>query len=274
LRVSKIGGLKSTVVVYNAHGVQENADSWPLIDVFKTRIENLHSGFRFDIFLPSYIGLGMGSSGAGAVLLLGALAIVENRFMCDLELIHEAHYFESHLAMCPCGPQDHTIATLGGLRLIEYPSLDHKKIDFAPVWESLTVWKSDGFREARLIIPEVLSQHTELIWNRKKLLATTIAESFSRGDIRSTLEGVRNEYEIQKELRMVTELQAKAVEAVIHAGGAAKISGAGGGGVVVAIGTNDTQQASIRSILKGFGYSPIPLSIDNNGLLIEPSDMT
>ena len=68
---------------------------------------------------------------------------------------------------------------------------------------------------------------------------------------------------------MLTRFQLEAIKAVERIGGAAKVSGAGGGGVIVAFAPDRERLPEIRLALEGLKYTEIQLSVDTQGIMVE-----
>jgi len=275
LTIRRSSEKRSSVHIHYPDGKinESSSNGWSLVEAFQKRLNQLKECYVVDIFPTELMGVGLGSSGAASILLASAIALAENRVISIRELIYEAHYLETKLASCPCGPQDHVAAALGGLRLIEYPSLRQNQVPYLSIWNELTFWMASERRQAKKIIPKIVDGHTRIMWDLKREITRNIANSFSSSSLPDIIEAVRNEYTIQKQLQMLTDLQLNAVELVMSRGGAAKVSGAGGGGILLVVMPKKEHLPSIQASLREMGLSEILLSIDAQGLTVETAGL-
>ena len=259
---------KSYVTIAGKQVRDDHAD-WPLIKAFKVQADSLPEPYTIQVFPTALTNIGLGSSGAASVLLTAAATILEGQPISDKELIRAAHQFETNLASWPCGPQDHVASVLGGLNLIEYPSLRSRKIAYASIWGMLTFWMLDDRRNAHEVIPLTMQSHTSAVWARKHDLTWNISDALAAGDLGAIIKTMREEAVIQKQLNMLTSFQLEAIKAVERIGGGAKVSGAGGGGVIVAFAPDRERLPGIRLSLQDLNYTEVQLSVDAQGITVE-----
>jgi len=68
---------------------------------------------------------------------------------------------------------------------------------------------------------------------------------------------------------MLTSFQLEAIKAVERIGGGAKVSGAGGGGVIVAFAPDRERLPEIRLSLQDLNYTEVQLTVDTQGITVE-----
>ncbi|MCH8274366.1 MAG: hypothetical protein IH851_06215 [Armatimonadetes bacterium] len=272
LTLRRIRGRKSTIEYSAKHGTGRiDAAAWPLIWALQQLLDEERGGYEVEIFPTQQIDVGLGSSGAASLLIAAAVQIIRQGSPSLRELVKQAHEFEKHQAECPCGPQDHAACVLGWLHLIEYPTLKATRVPYTSVWDRFSFWRSNGTRRAREVIPGVIRRHTEVIWRLKREITRTLADAFATADVAAILEAVSREFSIQMDLEMATDRQVRAVGCVQKAGGAAKISGAGGGGTLVVVAPDSDTRAQIGNLLRDHGFREVSLSVDSRGLAVESS---
>lgn len=268
LTMQKIDASSSSVDIADLD-TEYVASEWPLVEAFKTHLDTRGDAYRIKVFPTELMNVGLGSSGAASVLFVTAMAIVEGRSSTTMELIGNAHQFETILAACPCGPQDHIAAVVGGLNLIEYPSLKYHEIAYASAWNLFTFWLNNETRNSSAVIPATMQRHTSVIWDLKHELTRNVRDALAIGDIGVIIEAIRDEAAIQNRLGMLTIRQAAAIDAAERHGGAAKVSGAGLGGVVVTFAPDRNSKSAMQSALHDEGFEELALSVDNQGISIE-----
>lgn len=247
----------------------ESGETWPLVDAFKQRLEQMDVAFQVDLHPSAFTRIGLGSSGAASLLLATASALATKQLKSLIGLVEDAHRFETEMASWPCGRQDHVASAFGGFRLIEYPSLAQKPVSNLNLWSSLGFWASDERRSARVVIPQILDSHTRLMWDLKRVITKNVTEAFESSSVEDLIEAIQSEFALQKQLRMPTDLQTQAADIISSYGGAAKVSGAGGGGMLVVVSPSRDKDERIRHALSSKGFREIQLTVDSQGLLIE-----
>jgi mevalonate kinase len=258
-------------------GPDSRPDEWPLIRTFRWRLweldkqQQLDSAYEVDVVPTEYINLGLGSSGAGSVLLAAALAIIDGSTLTDTDLIEAAHEFETSTADFECGPQDHAASVLGGLNLISYPSLAVTRMTDLAAWSAFTFWTTGQPRHAGDVIPITVERHTGRVWATKAVIVRTLVAAFEAKDRAGITECVRRESVIQVELGMLTDRQQELAELATTFGCAAKVSGAGGGGVLVFATPDDDRTAKLRRELDREGLHELALQVGPQGFSVDDS---
>jgi mevalonate kinase len=138
---------------------------------------------------------GLGSSGAGSLLLAAAIAIVDGRPLALEQLVREAHKLESEVAGCPCGPQDHASAAWGGLRLFDYgeAKLASEVVRHDSLLRRLSFWTFGAGRRAREIIPHVQMRHTDSDIDEKTQITKRMAKAIGRREWKTVNEELKRE---------------------------------------------------------------------------------
>jgi mevalonate kinase len=223
--------------------------------------------YQVTLFPSVLIKVGLGSSGAAAVLFAAALALIDGSSPSPRELIVSAHRFETDIGGRECGPQDHAASVYGGLNLIEYPSLSAQRIPTAGIWPALSFWTANESRDAPEVIKEVAGAHTDEIWETKEALTRRIARACVAGEATALVDAMREEAGVQADLGMLTRRQQATIAVVVSLGGAAKVTGAGGGGVLVTAAAGRVQERVVDTLSRQ-GLERLMLSPGDDGLAI------
>jgi mevalonate kinase len=247
----------------------DSIEEWQLIARFWERLAPLGGSYHVNVVPTGLLNVGLGSSGAASVLFAAALAIVDGSSPLAAELIRAAHTFETEIAEYPCGPQDHAASVLGGLNLIEFPSITVHSVPDLSAWTALSFWTTDERRQAHELIPAMAARHTEAIWATKATLTRRIATAFAGCDIDTVVDCIHRESLVQTELGMLTARQLKAVAAIEADGGAGKVSGAGGGGVLIVAAVDAEVHSRIGEKMLGQNLRELRLWVDDRGLYLD-----
>jgi mevalonate kinase len=231
----------------------ETKGQWPLVDAICDYIRNGDVHLDVHIHTGDTIEMGLGSSSAASVMFAAVEQLLEGKRIDLLSLAKRAHEFETVAGRMPCGPQDHVAATLGSLRAIEYPSLASTRIVAPEVWNNITFWRNRRARRARDVIPNTVGRHNELDWREKEFVTSATIESFVNADVPSVVKSLTRECEVQKRVGMLTEEQIRASSIAASFGAAMKVSGAGGGGVMVCAIENRARLSELRQALQRGG---------------------
>jgi mevalonate kinase len=259
----------------SVHDGDTRPDQWPLIRTFHRRLrqldayDQLDSAYDVEVVPTEYINLGLGSSGAGSVLLAGALAIIEGSTLTRSELIDAAHGFETSTEDFECGPQDHAASVLGGLNLITYQPFQVTSMSDLTAWSAFSFWTTRQTRHAGEVIPITVERHTERVWADKARIIRSLVAAFQADDRPGMTDCVRQESIIQTKLGMLTDRQQELAELATTFGCAAKVSGAGGGGVLVFAAPDDGRMVKLRQELEREGLHELPLRVDPRGVCVD-----
>lgn len=245
------------------------ATDWPLVSAFLHRLGERH-GAAIEIHAADHLRLGLGSSGAGATLLAATLGILEGDELSAEDIIRNAHEFETRLAGCPCGPQDHAASVLGSLRILEFgQGCKQRLLPYASRWGLFSFWSTGETRQARSVIPTILRPDGDVIWDLKKAVTARVADAIVSGRIQDVIAALRHELQLQRDLGMLTERQLAAVVIVETLDSAAKVSGAGNGGTLVVLSRCGERKVSIQHALVAAGLRELMLSVEGTGIRIE-----
>jgi mevalonate kinase len=70
---------------------------------------------------------------------------------------------------------------------------------------------------------------------------------------------------------MLTELRLRAIDAVFRNQGGAKVSGAGGGGILLVATPDENHVTKTRTTLEALGLESVPLGADPHGIAVDAS---
>jgi hydroxymethylglutaryl-CoA reductase len=209
-----------------------------------------------DLRVRSHIpfGAGLGSSAALSVLLVRALAEAKGIALSNTDVRSRAHELEKRFHGSPSGIDD-TVATFGGLCLFKRGG-----------WDGVP----DGFADARAVTPEALvlpdreiplvigdtgaaratrevvarvrrgwetdRSSAEAIFDRIGACVLSGASAALRSDLEGLAGAMRENHALLCELEVATPEIDRMVRLAVDAGAAAaKLTGAGGGGCVIAL---------------------------------------
>ncbi|MGN6679122.1 MAG: GHMP family kinase ATP-binding protein [Streptosporangiaceae bacterium] len=220
--------------------------------------------------IPS-AGSGLGSSSAVTVGLLHALFAYKGRQVSAVELAERACTIEIDYCQKPIGKQDQYIAALGGIRDIRFGPGDEVVADEVELaaaerralQQQIMLFYTGITRSANGILAE---QNANIDATRPQLdllrdLASLGIDSLCSGDIDSVGTAIREAWEAKRKLAsgISNDQIDDAVARALDAGATgAKLTGAGGGGFLLAICPLE-YQASVRRSLRDMQELPVKL---------------
>jgi D-glycero-alpha-D-manno-heptose-7-phosphate kinase len=220
--------------------------------------------------IPS-TGSGLGSSSSVTVGLLLALLAYQGRSVCPEELAELACTIEIDHCGKPIGKQDQYIAALGGVRDIRFGPGDEvlaQELGLAPaerraLQQQVMLFYTGVTRSANAILSEQNANvdHTLDHLHLLRDLAGAAAERLRHGDVDALGATVRRGWEAKRKLAsgVSNDKIDHAVQRALDAGASgAKITGAGGGGFLLAICPTDRQRG-VRESLADMRELPVKL---------------
>ncbi len=224
--------------------------------------------------IPS-AGSGLGSSSAVTVGLLHALFAYQGRQVAAEELAERACTIEIDCCGKPIGKQDQYIAALGGIRDLRFGPGEEvvaDEVSLPPaqrraLQQQIMLFYTGITRSADTILAE---QSANIEATRPQLdllrdLAGLGVDSLQRGDLAAVGAAVREAWEAKRKLAagISSEQIDGAVSRALDAGATgAKLTGAGGGGFLLAICPLERQGAVRRSLAD---MQELPVKLDRLG---------
>ena len=225
-------------------------------------------------------GSGLGGSSALSVAVAAALRAAFDRKIDPDELWPVVRDAEAQTIGVPTGVQDYLAAIHGGVLGIhlEPGALRVEKLatDPAKVEESLMLVDSGVSHFSGLNNWEVFKGQIEKQENVRTCLAEIVAAA--KGAREALVSGGYDDVggfmaaEMASRIRLAPGVSSpeidKIKEAAASAGGAAKVCGAGGGGMV-SVWATPGKRAGVESALQAAGFKPVPFRLDLRGLEID-----
>ena len=224
--------------------------------------------------IPS-TGSGLGSSSSITVGLLLALFVYQGRSLCPEELAERACTIEIDRCGKPIGKQDQYIAALGGVRDIRFGpgepvgAEEIRLTDYArrALQEQVMLFYTGVTRSANTILSEQCTNVGRTLPHLHQLrdLAGTAADRLRRGDVDALGAALRDGWEAKRQLSSGVSNDSidLAVERALEAGASgAKVTGAGGGGFLLAICPIERQRAVRHNLAE---MRELPVKIDSLG---------
>jgi D-glycero-alpha-D-manno-heptose-7-phosphate kinase len=230
-------------------------------------------------------GSGLGGSSALAVAVAAAVARATGRELPADALWALVRDAEARSIGVPTGVQDYVPALYGGVQAVRLrpggPRAEGVRCDPARVEEALVLVNTGEARFSGINNWEVFKRHVDGDTEVREALAAIaraaagVAEALEAGRYEAVTELMAAEWEARQRLApTVSTPEIDRIVAVARAaGGAAKVCGAGGGGVVAvwalpgARGAGDRER--VLASLRAAGLSPMPFRVDLRGLEVE-----
>jgi len=232
-------------------------------------VKCLNIGFNIEIDSKIPVAVGLGSSAATAVSTIAAVAeSLEAKLrrdeICDLAFVPERRIHEK-----PSGI-DQTTSTYGGVILYK-PSKGFASI---PMRQELPIVvgnsgkaRSTGEQVAK--VRKLLEKRRDFVTHLAKNageLSTKAVDAIKGGDLRTLGELMISNHEILRKVGVSTQSLDRLVQASLKAGAlGAKLTGAGGGGCIIALTEKDAQQAVADAIEESGGKAYI-VEMDKSGV--------
>jgi D-glycero-alpha-D-manno-heptose-7-phosphate kinase len=256
----------------------------PLLTAILEALE-VESGIRVVTQSRVPPGSGLGGSSALVVAVTAAVAAALGRELGEEALWPLVRDAEARCLGVPAGVQDHLAAIHGGVLGVRLrpgrPVVERLRCDPARIEEALLLVNTGEARFSGLNNWEVFKGQIDGDARVREALAAiaqaaaSVAEALSQDRYEAVPEGIAQEWEARKRLAasVTTPEIDRIAEAARRAGGAAKVCGAGGGGVVAvwaapgARGPGERER--VLEALKAAGVAPMPFRLDLRGLEVE-----
>jgi D-glycero-alpha-D-manno-heptose-7-phosphate kinase len=277
---------KDTLVVAEAGSLDELLErASPPLAAFVLRALGIATGVRVTTRSRVPAGSGLGGSSALAVAVAAAAAAAVGRELPAEELAPLVRDAEAQSIGVPTGTQDHMAAIHGGLLAVHLepgrPRVERLPVDVAAVEECLLLASSGETRFSGLNNWEVFKKQIDADAATRRGLgkiaavARAVMQALTEsrlGDVAGLLDA---EWEARKRLAPgVTTPEIDRIAAIARdSGGAAKVCGAGGGGVVALWAAPGSRGAgpreALEAALKQAGIAVFPFRADLQGLEVE-----
>jgi len=232
-------------------------------------------------------GSGLGGSSALAVAIAAAAAAAAGRELPVGELWPLVRDAEAQSLGIPAGTQDHLAAIHGGVLAVRLvpgvPRVERLPVDAAAVEECLLLAGSGATRFSGLNNWDVFKKHVDgEAATRQGLgeiadVAARVAAALAEGRLGEVPGLLAVEWEARKRLAPgVTTPEIDRIAGIAReCGGAAKVCGAGGGGVVALWAAPGARGAgpreALEKALREAGIAAFPFRVDLQGLAVEPA---
>jgi len=240
-------------------------------DAVCQHVKCVNTGFNIEVDSKIPVAVGLGSSAATAVSTIAAVAEsleakLRREEICDLAFVPERRIHEK-----PSGI-DQTTSTYGGV--IQYkPSKGFASI---PMRHQLPIVvgnsgkaRSTGEQVAKVrkLLEERRDFVTDLAKNAGELSSKAV-DAIKEGDLRTLGELMISNHEILRKIGVSSQSLDRLVQASLKAGAlGAKLTGAGGGGCIIALTEKDAQQVVADAIQEAGGKTYI-VEIDKFGVRV------
>jgi D-glycero-alpha-D-manno-heptose-7-phosphate kinase len=230
-------------------------------------------------------GSGLGGSSALAVAVAAAVARAFGRELSQDALWPIVRDAEAQCLGIPAGMQDHVAAIHGGVLGVHLdPGLvrvERLAVDPAAVEESLLLVNAGATRFSGINNWDVFKgqidgdERVRTALSRIALVARRLRDALLERRLADVSELVAEEWEARKLLApgVTTPEVDRIAELARGAGGAAKVCGAGGGGMVAVWaptgGREKGVRARVEAALRDGGFRPVPFRVDLRGLEVE-----
>ena len=245
------------------------------------RALGVSTGLRIETTSRVPAGSGLGGSSTLAVTIASAVAWAHDREISRRDLRQIVRDAEAQVIRVPTGIQDYEAAIHGGVlevalnpgeietrRLVEDASFVEDRILLVDAgitrFSGLNNWEM--FKAQVDGVGEVRALFAEIVCAAKDACAAICGE-----DEIALVKAVRREWAARRCLAhgIATEEVDRIVAAALARNGAAKVCGAGGGGIVLAVSPKG-ERASLAADLSGQGFRVLDARIDRTGLHVGP----
>lgn len=263
----------------DVHAIEEHDHTRLVAQILKAL--GVTTGLRIETTSRVPAGSGLGGSSTLAVTIAAAVAGSLSRELSRRDLRHLVRDAEAQVIRVPTGIQDYEAAIHGGVlevclnpgeietrRLVHDEAFVEDRILLVDAgitrFSGLNNWEM--FKAQVDGVGEVRSLFAEIVCAARDACAAIIAEDES-----ALVRAVAREWRARRSLApgVATPEVDAIVEASARQGGAAKVCGAGGGGIVLAVVPCAARQALIGD-LNGRGFRVLEASVDRVGLEVGP----
>jgi len=222
------------------------------------------------------MGSGMGSGAAASAAMIGAFATALGRDLPPVEVAHLAWQGDILAHGGVASALDSSACALGGCVLV---STSWPPRTLSGVLELPIVVGDTGVRastgEVNTRVREALQSrlHLGMLFEEIGLLVERAVPALERGDLQVVGRLMHMNHLLLRELGVSCPELERLVEAALSAGAwGAKLSGSGGGGIMVAVAPGD-RVAEVACALEGAGGRPMALRVGVEGVRSEPVEL-
>lgn len=232
-------------------------------------------GFKITFRSSLPVGKGMGSSAALSVSLCREMARIQSQDLSLKALLEQAMKMETFFHGRPSG-LDHTVSALGKAVLFQKTTTGTKwdPIDF-PTVDVLIVDSGTTGSTAEMVAKVAMYAHTakfQSILSKMEMLSMQIVEAITLNDFNLIGQLCTQNHQYLKELGVSTPAINDIVDSALELGAwGAKLSGSGGGGIVMILG-DELSKLKRYYVENGYdafithSYSTTESSIDKHGI--------
>jgi|YelNatPaOPRAMG01_1025707.scaffolds.fasta_scaffold00278_25 mevalonate kinase len=236
-------------------------------EVLKLANQNLGLNLTIESEIPPAAGLG--SSAATAVSTIASIAELLNLNITKDKIIELAFSPEKFIHGKPSGI-DHTTSTLGGIIYYE-PNLGFKKFNVMIDIQALIAYSGipKATKEQIIKVKDYLEKNKERknrILNEFNEIVSSAVEALKNKDLEMLGNLMNQNQKLLKEIKVSNPILDKIVETAVKNGAlGAKITGAGGGGSIIALVTNENKEKVFKK-LKEVSKEVYFIKIDFHGV--------
>ena len=234
-------------------------------------IERRKQGVSVEVDCQIPIGAGLGSSAATAVAIIAATSRAYGAKLDRSRICQVAFGPESYLHGSPSGV-DHATSTYGGL--IQFSKPDKVKRLRLKRMPSFLVCDTNVHRSTKGLVGSVVKRaksDSEVFRSRLgevTQISASVVRALKRGDDVELGELMNRNHELLVQIGVSHPMLDKLVRAARKAGAlGAKMTGAGGGGCMIALCVDEEGVSRIGSVLRKLGGSPYSVSLDQAGVV-------
>jgi mevalonate kinase len=241
----------------------------PLLEELKKRVKHPPPGLRVRIESAIPPSSGLGSSAAISVSMISATSKALGLTVSRRKVVELAFIPERHIHGNPSGI-DQTTSTYGGV--IRYMKGEGFRRIRLGCELPLVIGDTGKPRKTSLMVERVsqyLNNHPrrgEELISQMKQFVEDAEEALKRGDLKKMGELMNENQRLLREVGASSEsIERMVVEALDHGALGAKLTGAGGGGCVVAV-PGPGRANEVASAIREAGGRPYVVKVDNYGL--------
>jgi mevalonate kinase len=234
-------------------------------------LDRRKTGVSVEIDCQIPIGAGLGSSAATAVAIIAATSRAYGAMLDKSRICQIAFGPESYLHGSPSGV-DQATSTYGGLIQFSKPDkVKHIRLKRMP---SLLVCDTNVHRSTKSLVGSVVKRaKSDSEAFRSRLgevseISASVVRSLRQGDDAELGELMNRNHELLVQIGVSHPMLDKLVRAARKAGAfGAKMTGAGGGGCMIALCADEGEATRIGRVLRRRGGSPYLVSMDPSGVV-------
>jgi mevalonate kinase len=236
-------------------------------EVLKIKHQNLGLTLTIESQIPPAAGLG--SSAATAVSTIASTAELFNLNITKDKIIELAFSPERFIHGKPSGI-DHSTSTLGGIIYYE-PGFGFKKLDVSFEIQALIAYSGipKATKEQIIKVKEYMDKNEErrkVILSEFKEVISSAIDAIKNKDLEALGKLMNQNQKLLREIKVSNHVLDEMIKVAIENGAlGAKITGAGGGGSIIALVTNENKEKVFKKLQK-ISKEVYPVKIDFQGV--------